>query len=111
VEPAPRATSAELSRPPGTITTRRPEPSEPDHQQRRHERSGLGSLSESELPINGYDELGVQDAVKQIKALDDSDDIRTIVRYEETHKARSGVVSAAQTRLATIAKEVAGVST
>jgi malonyl CoA-acyl carrier protein transacylase len=73
-------------------------------------RRDLGSLSESELPIEGYDELGVQDAIKQIKALNDSDDIRTILHYEEAHKARANVVSAAQTRLAAIAKEVAGVS-
>jgi len=73
-------------------------------------RRDLGSLSESELPIKEYDTLGVQDAIKQIKALNNSDDIRTIVRYEEAHKARANVVSAAQTRLAAIAKEVAGVS-
>jgi hypothetical protein len=73
-------------------------------------RRELGSLTAAELPIDGYDELGVQDAIKQIKSLNSSEDIRAIVRFEETHKNRANVVSAAQTRLAAIAKEVAGVS-
>ena len=73
-------------------------------------RRELGSLNESELPVKGYDGLGTQDAIKGIKELRTSDDIRAIVRYEEAHKARSGVVSAAQTRLAAVAKEVAGVN-
>ncbi|MGQ0479950.1 MAG: ferritin-like domain-containing protein [Pseudonocardia sp.] len=72
-------------------------------------RRELGALSESELPIEDYDQLGVQDAIKHIKALDRSEDVRAIVRYEETHKARDNVISAAQTRLAAIAKQVAGV--
>ena len=33
-----------------------------------------------------------------------------IIRYEETHKNRSSVVSAAQTALADLAKEAVGVS-
>jgi hypothetical protein len=73
-------------------------------------RRDLGSLTASELPIEAYDQLGVQDTIKQIKTLEDSDDIRTVVHYEEAHKARANVVSAAQTRLAAIAKKVAGVS-
>ena len=73
-------------------------------------RRELGSLTVAELPIDDYDELGVQDAIKQIKSLGSSEDVRAIVRFEETHKDRANVVSAAQTRLAAIAKEVAGVS-
>jgi len=48
--------------------------------------------------------------VKAVKALEDAQDIRTIIRYEETHKARAGVISATQTRLAALAKEAVGVS-
>ncbi|HEY9417316.1 MAG TPA: ferritin-like domain-containing protein [Pseudonocardia sp.] len=73
-------------------------------------RRELGALTSDELPIEGFDGLGAQDAVKQIKTLTGSDDIRAIVRYEETHKDRANVVSAAQARLADIAREVAGVS-
>ncbi len=36
-------------------------------------------------------------------------DIRTVVAYEETHRNRSGIVSAAQTRLAGIAQEIVGI--
>jgi hypothetical protein len=42
--------------------------------------------------------------------LTDPADVRAIVAYEEANKNRHGVVSAAQTRLAAIAKDVAGIS-
>jgi hypothetical protein len=71
-------------------------------------RRELGALSADELPIEGYDRLGVQDTIKQVKQLDKAEDIRTVMRYEETHKARDNVVSAAQTRLAALAKELVG---
>ncbi|MBF6340891.1 ferritin-like domain-containing protein [Nocardia abscessus] len=61
-----------------------------------------------ELPIGDYDELNVSQAVAAVKELTDPADIRAIVAYEEAHKNRHGVVSAAQTRLAAIAQEVAG---
>jgi len=51
------------------------------------------------------------DAVAAVKELTDSSDIRAIVAYEEAHKNRARVVSAAQTRLADIAQEVVGIST
>ncbi|MDE1675080.1 ferritin-like domain-containing protein [Nocardia gipuzkoensis] len=61
-----------------------------------------------ELPIGDYDELNVSQAVAVVKELTDPADIRAIVAYEEAHKNRHGVVSAAQTRLAAIAQRVAG---
>jgi hypothetical protein len=73
-------------------------------------RRELGALTEAELPIDDYTQLSVQDLVKQIKQLERGEDIRAIVRYEETHKDRASVVSAAQTRLAALAKEVAGLN-
>ena len=48
-------------------------------------------------------------AVAAVKELTDPSDVRTVVAYEEAHKDRQGVVSAAQTRLAGIAQEVAGI--
>ncbi|SUA47971.1 Uncharacterised protein [Nocardia africana] len=47
-------------------------------------------------------------AVAAVKELTEPAEIRAIVAYEEAHKNRHGVVSAAQTRLAAIAQEVAG---
>jgi len=73
-------------------------------------RSATGVLSADELPIAGYDELNVADAVNAVKELTDAADIRVIVAYEEANKNRQRVVSAAQTRLAAIAQEVVGIN-
>jgi hypothetical protein len=73
-------------------------------------RRDLGALTESELPIKKYDTLGTQQAITAVKKLTAAEDIRAIVRYEETHAARSSVVSAAQTQLAAVAKQVVGVT-
>jgi hypothetical protein len=73
-------------------------------------REELGDVSADELPIKNYDNLSVGDAVKAIKNLKTPHDINVIIRYEETHKNRSNVASAAQTQLAGLAKEAVGVS-
>lgn len=72
-------------------------------------RGSTGALQPAELPIADYDDMNVSRAVTAIKELTDPADVRTIVAYEEANKGRSGVVSAAQTRLAAIAQEVVGV--
>ncbi len=72
-------------------------------------RADLGALQVSELPIKDYDTLGTTAAVSAIKELDRPDDVRAVIAYEQAHKNRSSVVSAAQTRLAAIAKKVVGV--
>ncbi|MFD6061060.1 ferritin-like domain-containing protein [Rhodococcus wratislaviensis] len=71
-------------------------------------RTGAGVLEPGELPIGGYDDLNVAETVAAVKELAEPADVRAIVAYEEAHKNRHGVVSAAQTRLAAIAQEVAG---
>ncbi|MGY2092775.1 ferritin-like domain-containing protein [Nocardia gipuzkoensis] len=73
-------------------------------------RTSTGVLEPDELPVGDYDELNVSQAVAAVKELTDPADIRAIVAYEEAHKNRHGVVSAAQTRLAAIAQEVAGLT-
>ncbi|MCW2512571.1 MAG: hypothetical protein JWR11_1613 [Mycobacterium sp.] len=73
-------------------------------------RTATGALDATELPIDGYDELNVTEAVNEIKALDDPSDVRAILAYEESHKARQGVISAAQARVAQIAQEVVGIN-
>src|SRR5947208_8398166 len=72
-------------------------------------REELGDVTADELPIKNYDSLSVQDAVKAIKQLKTPHDVNVVIRYEETHKNRSNVASAAQTQLAAIAKEAVGV--
>ena len=73
-------------------------------------RSAAGVVEPSELPIPDYDALNVSEAVAAVKDLTDSADIRVIIAYEEAHKNRQRVVSAAQTRVAAIAQEVVGIS-
>lgn len=63
-------------------------------------------LTADELPIEDYDTLNVSSAVAAVKELTEASDIRAVVAYEEAHKNRHGVVSAAQTRLAAIAQDV-----
>ena len=69
-----------------------------------------GVLDADELPIPDYDELNLTDAVAAVKELEEPADIRTIIAYEEAHKDRQRLVSAAQTRVADIAQEVVGLS-
>jgi hypothetical protein len=76
----------------------------------RTAREELGDVSADELPIKGYDSLSTQDAIKAVKELKSAHDVRVIIRYEETHKARTSIVNAAQTQVAALAKEAVGVS-
>jgi hypothetical protein len=73
-------------------------------------REELGDVSADELPIKNYDNLGVNDAVKAIKGLKTPHDLHVVIHYEEAHKNRSNVASAAQTQLAALAKEAVGVN-
>jgi len=72
-------------------------------------RSATGVLDSSELPIAGFDELNVSQAVAAVKDLTDTSDVRAVLAYEEANKQRQGVISAAQTRVAQIAQEVVGI--
>jgi len=72
-------------------------------------RSATGTVQADELPIAEYDELNVSQAVAAVKDLEDPSDLRVVIAYEEQHKNRQGVVSAAQVRVADIAREVVGV--
>jgi hypothetical protein len=72
-------------------------------------RTRTGALGADELPIAEYDDLNVNQAVAAVKQLDAPADIRVIITYEEAHKDRQGIVSAAQTRIAAIAHEIVGV--
>jgi hypothetical protein len=73
-------------------------------------REEFGDVSADELPIKNYDQLTVSDAIKAIKGLKTAHDINVVIRYEETHKDRANVASAAQTQLADLAKEKVGVT-
>ncbi|GAA2858508.1 hypothetical protein GCM10010472_14860 [Pseudonocardia halophobica] len=72
-------------------------------------RRDAGALRADELPIPDYDAKGVPDAVAAIRELRTADGVQAVIRYEERHKNRSSVVSAAQTHFASLAKETVGV--
>ncbi|MCD2186926.1 ferritin-like domain-containing protein [Actinomycetospora soli] len=71
-------------------------------------RADLGALTAAELPIDGYEKLGASEAVQAVKQLGRVDDLTAVIHFEEAHKNRSSVVSAAQTRHAALAQEVVG---
>ncbi|MGE5697903.1 MAG: ferritin-like domain-containing protein [Candidatus Sericytochromatia bacterium] len=73
-------------------------------------RSAAGVLAPAELPIADYDELNVGEAVAAVKDLSDPGDVRAIIAYEEAHRNRQRIVSAAQTRVAAIAQDIVGIS-
>ncbi|SIS20110.1 hypothetical protein [Williamsia sterculiae] len=73
-------------------------------------RESTGTVTAEQLPIGDYDSLNVGEVVAAIRDIEDARDIRVVVAYEEAHKDRQGVISAAQTRLAAIAQEVVGLN-
>jgi bacterioferritin (cytochrome b1) len=68
-------------------------------------RRDLGVLKAAELPIAHYEEMSAQKAIAAIRELTTADDLTAMITFEEQHKNRSGVVSAAQTRFAEVARE------
>ncbi|MGY1726818.1 ferritin-like domain-containing protein [Geodermatophilus sp. SYSU D01062] len=75
----------------------------------RAAREELGDVSADELPVKGFDSMSTPDAAEAAKALRDPRQINVLIRYEETHKNRPDVISAAQVALAAVAKEAVGV--
>ncbi|MBL1076876.1 ferritin-like domain-containing protein [Nocardia sp. 2] len=73
-------------------------------------RTATGTLEPRELPIDDYEQLNVSQTVAAIKELKDPAAVRAVLAYEEANKNRNSVVSAAQTRVAAIAKEVTGLN-
>lgn len=72
-------------------------------------RRTAGVLESDELPIQGYDDLAVRDAVEAVRDLKEPSDIRAVIAYEEAHKNRQRIVSAGQTRVAAIAQGIVGI--
>jgi hypothetical protein len=74
----------------------------------RATRADLGSLKASELPIKGFEELSAQGAAAAIRELTVPDEVSTMLAFEERNRNRAGVVSAARSRFAALAKAAAG---
>lgn len=70
-------------------------------------RRDLGALSAAELPVARYEEMNAPDAIAALRTLAEPDDLTAVIAFEEAHKNRSGVVSAARTRYAAVAGQAA----
>jgi bacterioferritin (cytochrome b1) len=68
-------------------------------------REQLGTVDADELPIEGYEEMTANAAIDSINTLEDADDVRLTLRYEQAHKDRKGVSAAAEKRLTELAEE------
>jgi hypothetical protein len=71
-------------------------------------RANLGTVDADTLPVEGYDDLTRDAAIKEIRALEDSSDLQLVLRYEEAHKNRKAVVAAVERRLTALAEEAVG---
>lgn len=71
----------------------------------RQTREDLGTVDADDLPVKDYDDLSGQDAISEINGLDDADELRVVLRYEQAHKDRKGVSTAAQKRLTELADD------
>jgi len=71
----------------------------------RNTRENLGTVDAEDLPVKDYDSLSGQDAIAAVNDLDDAEKLRVVLRYEQAHKDRKGVSTAAQKRLTELADE------
>jgi hypothetical protein len=70
----------------------------------RQTRTSLGTVDAEALPIAEYDALTRDAAIKEIRELQDSDDLRMVLRYEEAHQNRKAVTNAADRQLTELAE-------
>ena len=61
-----------------------------------------------QLPVVGFGRMTKPLAIAAVKGLSTPTDVRAVIAYEESHRKRADVVSAAQVRLADIAQAVVG---
>jgi bacterioferritin (cytochrome b1) len=70
----------------------------------RQTREDLGTIDAADLPIKKYDTLSAGAASKAVTALENTDDVEKVLAFEQAHKARKGVTTAAQKRLTELAE-------
>ena len=70
----------------------------------RSTRTNQGSLTAAELPVPNYDQLGAQTATAAVRSLRTADEVAMVISYEERHKNRGVVLSAARSRRDELAK-------
>lgn len=69
----------------------------------RQTRDGLGVIPAADLPVSGFESLRSTAAIKAVARLNDAEDIRLLLRFEQAHKNRKGVSAAAQKQLSELA--------
>ncbi len=67
-------------------------------------RADMGTLKAAELPIKHYEEMTAQNAIAAIRDINDPEELRVLIAFEESHKNRAGVINAAQTHHAAVTK-------
>lgn len=72
-------------------------------------RGSVGLTGPDDLPVPDYEQLSGGAAAAAVEKLTDPADLRVIMAYEEAHKNRQRVISAAQDRAAAIAQEIIGI--
>lgn len=68
-------------------------------------REDLGTIEARDLPVKAYDDLSGASAIKAIKTLGNPEDVRVVLRFEQAHKNRKGVSTAAQKRMTDLAEQ------
>ncbi len=68
-------------------------------------RADLGTIEADDLPIKAYQDLNADAAVDAIGALDTAEDVRVVLQFEQAHKARKGVSTAAQKQITGLAEQ------
>jgi hypothetical protein len=71
----------------------------------RELRAETGAPSAEELPIRQYEEMPAGKAISAIRELTEPEEITTVIAFEEQHKNRASVLSAAKARYAEITRE------
>lgn len=71
----------------------------------RSARRARGTLDAAELPVADYDALSVPAAAEAVRGLEAPEDVQAVLRYEEAHRNRTGVVTVARHRHAEVARE------
>ena len=70
----------------------------------RQTRENLGTIDAEDLPVKKYDTLSAQAASKAVTGLANAEDVEKVLAFEQAHKARRGVTSAATRRLTELAE-------
>ena len=63
----------------------------------------MEDVADDKPPFAGYDRLTGDSIMRHVNDTEDVEELRTLLAYEQAHKARKGVVKTAQERLDSLA--------